>query len=115
MRLPDNLTYDNCVNGNHGDWWWVNNESEIVKQNVSAIIFLVARKPLSGAPENSDTWPIRVYTQHHENDWCTPGPVNGGDGNINAPTLKGSINAPGIWHDFMEKGKIRHHTEPKEE
>lgn len=57
---------------------------------------------------------VLLYTSRQPNNWSAPGPVNGWDGNWDAPTLHPSIGinrhdgSPGYeWHGFLENGVLR--------
>ena len=51
--------------------------------------------------------PLCLYPSREENDWASPGPVRGWDGNEDTPTLTPSIQAgeAGVgWHGHLTDG-----------
>ena len=60
----------------------------------------------------SDLHQFRViYTERNEETWNHAGPVCSWDGNVDAPTLEGSIMPLGasgqaIWHGWLRKGEF---------
>lgn len=55
---------------------------------------------------------IQVYPMHEPDNWAQPGPVNGWDGNREAPTFDPSIDCscrgkhPGGWHGYIIAGRV---------
>ena len=89
-------------NGALGDWWWGTLDGE-------RVLWLVVpagvhkRGPLASRGLEL----IHVCPSHEKNNWAQPGPVNGWDGNEDAPTLSPSISVPNGWHGFFDSGRLR--------
>ena len=52
---------------------------------------------------------IRIYTERAEKHWSSSGPIKGWDGNLERPTLHGSVwlrDRKG-WHGFIVNGDMR--------
>ena len=61
-------------------------------------------------PEMDTEW-LQVYPMHEPKNWAKPGPVNGWDGNREAPTFNPSIDCSGGgkrpgWHGFIVAGRV---------
>ena len=54
---------------------------------------------------------VHIFMNRLADDWAVAGPVNGWDGNVEAPTLNGSVWIRGReevkgWHGFVRAGKL---------
>ena len=60
--------------------------------------------------EKGGALPLCLYPSHGENNWESPGPVRGWDGDEDHPTLTPSIlvktEAGGGWHGYLTAGEL---------
>lgn len=115
--------------GKVGDWWWGQeigwHDAPYVTDRILWIIVPLPAKRLAegsyGPTTDAATGElIRIYPehagptpQHPSGNWAAPGPVNGWDGNVDAPTLRPSIFVGGGsahpgWHGWLTAGKLSH-------
>lgn len=103
-----------------GDWWWGE------ETDGTRVMWIVVPIPADRADHGSygprvadgEGELIRIYPSHEgpsdkhpTGNWAAPGPVNGWDGNEEAPTLRPSIFVGGTtehpgWHGFLTKGEL---------
>ena len=111
--VPDDLYDEVFDKGTLGDWWWCNVEIDGVSHEALHILVpSVGGRIGQGPLQKRGIELIEVYPMHAKNNWANPGPINGWDGNRDAPTLSPSIfvgggsESPG-WHGFFEGGELR--------
>ncbi|MXY79727.1 MAG: hypothetical protein F4Y94_08600 [Chloroflexi bacterium] len=96
-----------------GDWWWAWERGD----DRALVLWIVVPAvridpgPVGPLTERGGEL-IRIYPNHAAGNWAQPGPVDGWDGNLEAPTLTPSIHVGGSgpnpgWHGYFEAGKLR--------
>ena len=111
-----------------GDWWWsreIGWHDDDPTEPLRVLWLIVPirdERRLKGSygplsPDGAGEL-IRIYTSHEgptvkhpSGNWAAPGPVDGWDGDVDAPTLRpsiwvgGSSDYPG-WHGYLTDGKL---------
>ena len=73
-------------------------------QSTPSLLIKVPNEPGSDVLEV-----IRIFPRRSESNWAASGQILGWDGNVEFPTLYGSLwhRKPEGWHGFLENGELR--------